>query len=196
MSQQAGGVGMRPRGGMAVACQTGLILAMLGAFCASVGHSFSSVISCPVELFSCLADSECDACLDDLGDAGLTVGGFDFELCSELYANVCVTAGSVGCDTDNPELADLLMCVADDQYGCNDFTTCEEAIAASGSNGLFESTEAPAPALFAATATPAVRPPRSCSSSPRIQPPRPRAARPRPRQQPTVIAEESEAPFR
>lgn len=158
MKHQTGGVGTRPRGTLAAVCQTGLAVALLGACCASVGHGFSSVISCPVDLFSCLANTECDACLDALGDAGLTVGGFDFELCSELYADVCVTAGSIGCDTDNPELADLLTCVAEDQYGCNDFTTCEEAIAASGSDGLFESTEAPAPALSPVAATPAPDP--------------------------------------
>ncbi len=145
MGHQVGGVGTRPRGTLAVVCQIGLGVTILGVFCASVGHGFSSVISCPIELFSCLANPECDACLDALGDAGLTVGGLDFELCSELYADVCVTASRVGCDTDNSELADLLMCVAEDQYGCTDFTTCEEAIAASGNDGLFESPEAPAP---------------------------------------------------
>ena len=132
-----------------------LPLVILGAFCAGVGHGFTSAFSCPVEVFNCLASEQCDSCLDALGDTGLTVGGFDFELCSELYEDVCVVATAQECDVDNVELVDLLSCVAEDLYGCNDFTTCEEALAASGSDGLFETTEAPPPAPSAAGGTPA-----------------------------------------
>ncbi|CAM9459330.1 unnamed protein product [Scytosiphon promiscuus] len=91
-----------------------------------VGDSFSSALGCPFEILSCLGNGDCNDCLDALQSAGLTVAGQDFEVCSELYAGTCASAASVGCDTANAELVELLTCVAEDAFGCDDFTTCAE----------------------------------------------------------------------
>lgn len=89
-----------------------------------VGDCFSSALGCPFEVLSCLTIDTCNDCLNALQSAGLTVGGQDFEVCSELYAGTCATALSVGCDTTNAELVELLTCVAEDAFGCEDFTSC------------------------------------------------------------------------
>ncbi|CAN0229427.1 unnamed protein product, partial [Hapterophycus canaliculatus] len=91
-----------------------------------VGDCFSSVVGCPFEILSCLGSSECSYCLDELQSMGLTVGNQDVEVCSELYFNICGAAMSVDCDTTNVELVELLTCVAEDAYGCDDFTTCAD----------------------------------------------------------------------
>lgn len=131
-------------------CPAVLAVLVFGACCVNVGHGFSSAVACPVEVFSCLGSDECTFCLDGLQDAGLNLGGIDFELCGELYADVCGTADSVGCNTENEELVELLTCIAEDQYSCDDFTTCEEATA-----GLIGAAGTPAPSIAAATAVPA-----------------------------------------
>eukprot|EP00752_Nemacystus_decipiens_P003681 g3391.t1 len=87
------------------------------------------------------------SCVGLLQDTGQTLGDIEFELCSELYAGTCTTAESVGCNVDNEELEELLACVFEDNFGCDDFMTCEDATA-----GL--ATEVPAAAPSAAPATP------------------------------------------
>lgn len=135
---------------MVVGCPAVLAVVVFVSCCVDVGHGFSSAVSCPIELLSCLGNGECGSCLQLLQDTDLTIAGIEFELCSELYAGMCGTADSIGCDTDNDELADVFACFAEDQFGCDDFTTCAEATA-----GLDEPTEAPAPVPSAAPATPA-----------------------------------------
>lgn len=123
--------------------------------CLDVGHCFSSTaVPCPLELISCLGNEDCGACLAILQDGEFVAGVADFELCSELYAEICVTVDSAGCDTENIELVTLLTCAAEDLYACTEFTTCADATAGSGTGGLEGATEAPAPLASAATPTP------------------------------------------
>ncbi|CAB1105543.1 unnamed protein product [Ectocarpus sp. CCAP 1310/34] len=102
-----------------------LALVVLNA-CFDLGTGFSSGIPCPVDLFSCLGDDECSSCLDALQENDLPLIGGDFELCDDLYASVCAAAEAIGCNTDNEELVEFLTCVADDSFGCGDFTTCAD----------------------------------------------------------------------
>ncbi|CAM9339179.1 unnamed protein product [Ectocarpus fasciculatus] len=98
--------------------------------CFDVAAGFSSGIPCPADLFSCLGNDECSSCLDALQESDLAVLDGDFELCGDLYADVCTTAQAVDCNTDNEELVEFLTCVADDSYGCGDFTTCADFLPA------------------------------------------------------------------
>lgn len=123
--QETGGSGGGGRGGGRQLATALLALVVLNA-CFDVGAGFSSGIPCPVDLFSCLGDDECSSCLDALQENDLPVLGGDFELCGDLYAGVCAAAEAIGCNTDNEELVEFLTCVADDSYGCGDFTTCAD----------------------------------------------------------------------
>lgn len=143
----------RPRRTTVVSCKAVLAVVAFGVCCVDVAHGFSSAISCPLDVFSCIGDDECSSCLELLGDSGLTLGGVEFELCSELYAGMCVTADSIGCNVENEELVDLFACAVDEEFGCDDFTTCADATA-----GLVEATEAPASAPSTAPAIPTPAP--------------------------------------
>eukprot|EP00752_Nemacystus_decipiens_P003685 g3395.t1 len=133
---------------VAVGCKAVLAVFAMSACCLDVAHGISSEIeiSCPMDVVSCLANDECNSCVDLLQDTGI-LGDIDFQLCGELYAGMCKTAESVGCNADNEELGELFACIFQDNFGCDDFTTCEDATA-----GL--ATDAPAAAPSAAPATP------------------------------------------
>ncbi|CAM9346109.1 unnamed protein product [Ectocarpus sp. 12 AP-2014] len=125
--QETGGSGEGGggRGGGRQLATALLALVVLNA-CFDVGAGFSSDIPCPIDLFSCLGDDECSSCLDALQENDLPLLGGDFEQCGDLYAGVCAVAEAIGCNTDNEELVEFLTCVADDSYGCGDFTTCTD----------------------------------------------------------------------
>lgn len=192
---------------MAVAgCKAILAAVALSACCVvDVAHGFSSALSCPVDIFNCLGDDDCGACLNLLQDTGLTLGGVEFELCGELYAGTCVTAESVGCNTENEDLVDLFDCVFEDTFGCDDFTTCEDATAAEAaasasappsaapaatpapSTATTTTTAVPAAAAPAApeTATPATATPATATSAPAAAPTFPTPVFPLPSAAPT-----------
>ena len=172
----------RPRRTMAaVSCTAVWAVVVFSACCVDVAHGFSSgAISCPLDIFSCLGDGECGACLNLLQDTGLTLGDVEFELCGELYAGTCVTAESVGCNVENEDLEELLACVFDDTFGCDDFTTCQAATAteAPAAPEAPAATEAPAfapsaapattpaPSITATTVTPATATPAAVTTAP------------------------------
>lgn len=119
--------------------------------CFDVGAGFSSGIPCPIDLLSCLGNDECSSCLDALQGSDFALLEGDFELCGDLYADVCATAEAIGCNTDNEELVEFLTCVADDSYGCGDFTTCADFPAPEEPP---PPTATPSPLVAASTAAP------------------------------------------
>lgn len=151
----------RPRRTVVVGGKAAALAAIaLGACCVDVAHGFSSSIACPLDALSCIGDDECAFCLNLLRDAGLSPANLEFEECGELYAGMCLTVESYGCNVENEDLVDLLACTIEEEYGCGDFTTCADATA-----GLAAATEAPASAPSAAPAAAATPAPSAAATT-------------------------------
>lgn len=84
----------------------------------------ASGIPCPSEVFACFGDPECQTCLEPLQGLQVSTVGSDAVDCNSLYTDVCTIIEEGGCDSSNPNLITLAQCVAEDEYDCIDFTSC------------------------------------------------------------------------
>lgn len=138
---QALGEKRRCRGGplplfpLATTTATSIATALLSLWATTnhfyTGHAFSSGIACPTEVFICLSNADCSACVDTLqgilASSEIGVGASEAG-CEGLFSDVCRIVAEAGCDSTNEELADLASCVAEDTFGCAGFTSCADVV--------------------------------------------------------------------
>lgn len=87
-------------------------------------------VPCPAEALLCLADDECATCvtaLQEVANSATDVLG-DFAECNDLYADVCTFVSNAGCNVTNDFFVDFATCVAVETFGCDTFTSCEDAV--------------------------------------------------------------------
>lgn len=104
------------------------MLSVLSLFVVMITIPFGrSQSSCSAEVSACFEDDVCSSCTT-LIQGLIEAGSIDTQVteCGEFYVVLCSLVDTDECDVTNEMLISLAGCILEEEYGCSDFTSCED----------------------------------------------------------------------